>query len=42
MGELSETYKIGDKVEIAGNLEINEFNDKKSMQINLKDMRFAL
>ena len=38
MGNLSEEYKIGDKVDLAGNLEINSFNDRNSIQINLKDM----
>lgn len=38
LGELSEEYRIGDKVDIAGNVEINSFNDRESIQINLKDM----
>ncbi len=38
MGELSKDYTIGDKVDIAGNLEINSFNGKESVQINMKDI----
>ena len=38
LGELSEIYKIGDKVDIAGNLEINSFNGVDSIQINIKDI----
>lgn len=38
LGQLSEIYKIGDKVDIAGNLEINSFNGVDSIQINIKDI----
>lgn len=38
MGKLVEDYKIEDKVDIAGTLEINEFNGRRSVQINLKDI----
>lgn len=38
MGQLAETYKIGDKVDIAGNLEINSFNGVENIQINIKDI----
>ena len=38
MGDLAEEYKIGDKVDIAGVLEINSFNGVESLQINMKDM----
>ncbi len=38
LGELSEIYKIGDKIDIAGNLEINSFNGVDSIQINIKDI----
>ena len=30
-------YKIGDKIDVAGNLEINTFNGAESLQINIKD-----
>lgn len=39
LGYLSNEYLIGNKVDIVGNLEINEFNGNKIVQINLKDMR---
>ena len=38
MGELSEHYLIGDKVDVVGNLEINSFNGQEKIQINLKDI----
>lgn len=38
LGYLSEEYTIGDKVDIAGVLEINHFGDQELVQINLKDM----
>ena len=38
LGGLSEEYKIGEKVDVAGTLEINSFNDRENIQINLKDM----
>lgn len=39
LGYLSNEFFIGNKVDIVGNLEINEFNGEKLIQINLKDMR---
>ena len=39
LGHLTDEYLIGNKVDIVGNLEINEFNGNKIVQINLKDMR---
>ena len=38
MGNLSNEYKIGDKVDVVGNLEINTFNGVDNIQINLKDI----
>ena len=38
MGNLSEEFKIGDRIDVVGNLEINSFNGVDSVQINLKDM----
>ncbi len=38
MGALADTYRIGDRVDIAGNLEINSFNGVDSIQINIKDI----
>lgn len=37
-GNLSDEYLIGDKVDIVGVLEINEYNGIKKVQINLKDI----
>ena len=39
LGHLAEEYKIGDKIDIVGTLEINEFNGRESIQINLTDVR---
>ncbi len=39
LGHLAEEYQIGDKVDIVGSLEINRFNGRESVQINLKDLR---
>ena len=38
IGELAEAYKIGDKIDIAGVLEINTFNGIDNLQINIKDI----
>lgn len=38
LGDLSREYMIGDRIDIAGNLEINSFNGKDSIQINIKDI----
>ena len=38
LGELSTEYKIGDKIDVVGNLEINSFNGVDNIQINMKDM----
>jgi len=38
MGAFSKEYTIGDKVDIAGTLEINSFNGKDFVQINMKDI----
>jgi len=38
MGELSEHYLIGDKVDVVGNLEINSFNGQEKIQINMRDI----
>lgn len=39
MGRLVNDFLLGDKVDIVGSLEINKFNGRESVQINLKDMR---
>jgi single-stranded-DNA-specific exonuclease len=39
MGYLVNDYLLGDKVDILGNLEVNSFNGRESVQFNLKDIR---
>ena len=41
MGNLAENYCMGDKVDLVGSLEVNEFNGNEQIQINLKDIRKA-
>ena len=38
LGHFASEFKIGDKIDVAGNLEINSFNGVESIQINLKDI----
>jgi single-stranded-DNA-specific exonuclease len=38
MGHLANDYRIGDKVDVVGTLEINNFNGNEKVQINLKDI----
>lgn len=38
LGSLVDEYRIGDKVDVAGVLEINSFNGVESIQINIKDV----
>ncbi len=42
LGNLAEEYRIGDKIDIVGVLEINCFNGVESLQINMKDMMKSL
>lgn len=42
LGELSNDYRIGDKVDVVGNLEINSFNGVNNIQINIKDIMKSL
>ena len=42
LGELSNEYRIGDKVDVVGNLEINSFNGVDNIQINIKDIMKSL
>lgn len=39
LGYLTEEYRIGDKIDVVGTLEINRFNGMENVQINLKDIR---
>ena len=38
LGSLVDDYRIGDKIDVVGTLEINTFNGVDSIQINLKDL----
>ena len=38
LGHLAEEYKIGDKIDVAGVLEVNTFNGVDNIQINMKDI----
>lgn len=38
MGHLVDEYRIGDKIDVVGVLEINSFNGIEQVQINLKDI----
>ena len=42
MGELADEYRIGDKIDVVGVLEINSFNGLDNIQINLKDVMKSL
>ena len=42
MGNLVDEYLIGDKVDVVGVLEINNFNGVESVQFNLKDIMRAI
>lgn len=39
MGKLVNDYLLGDRIDVVGSLEINKFNGKENVQINLKDIR---
>lgn len=38
LGYLSDEFRIGDKIDVVGTLEINSFNGVDNLQINLKDI----
>lgn len=38
LGYLTDEYKIGDKIDVVGTLEINSFNGMDNLQINIKDV----
>ena len=42
MGYLSDEYKIGNKVDVVGTLEINSYKGMETIQLNLKDIRHAV
>lgn len=39
MGNLVNDFLLGDRIDVAGSLEINKYNGRESIQINLKDIR---
>ena len=39
MGNIAQQYLIGDKIDIVGSLELNQFGGIEQVQINIKDMR---
>ena len=42
MGALVEDYRIGDKIDVVGVLEVNTFNGVDTLQINMKDIMRAI
>lgn len=42
LGELTNEYKIDDRVDVVGNLEVNSFNGMENIQINIKDIMKSL
>ena len=42
MGDLTEQYKIEDRVDIVGTIDVNVFNGNENVQITIKDMRKAI
>ena len=42
MGNVAEKYTIEDKIDLVGGLELNNYNGKEKMQINLKDIRHSI
>lgn len=42
LGEYAEEYRLGDKIDIVGNLEINVYNGLESIQMNIKDLSKSL
>ena len=42
MGEKVQEYRLGDKIDVIGSLEINEYSGMKNIQLNLKDIMKSL
>jgi len=42
IGHLASEYRLGDKVDVVATLEINNFNDRKEVQLNIKDIRKSI
>lgn len=38
LGYLAQEYLIGDKIDVIGTLEQNQYNEKETIQINIKDI----
>lgn len=38
LGNLADEYQLGDKIDVVGTLEINEYNNNEYVQINIKDI----
>lgn len=41
LGERQDEIKVGDKIDVVGNLSINEYNNSKSVQMILKDFKIS-
>lgn len=39
MGKLVNEYLLGDRIDVVGSLEVNKYNGRETIQINLKDIR---
>ena len=39
MGNLSQEYRLDDKIDVVGTLDINSFRGDENIQINIKDIR---
>ena len=42
MGDLTNQFQIGDKVDIVGNIGINQFRNTENISITLKDIRKSI
>lgn len=42
MGKLSNEYRIGDRVDVVGNLKVNDFNNQETIQLVLNDIRHTI
>lgn len=42
LGDLVSEYRLGDKIDVVGCLEVNEYNGNRIMQINIKDLRKSI
>jgi single-stranded-DNA-specific exonuclease len=42
LGHLVDSLRLGDKVDVVVSLEINEFNNNRTIQFNIKDIRKSI